>query len=257
MNRQNFNLTNGYPLNQASLERMQTAYDIFNALGNIVGDKSIISGCVLTGPNVSNGVVFVNGEVFEFRGGAAQANVVIKEEVTNLVYKNNNSYPAVKTRYVTFGNGVGSMPWVDFKAGFPTRELEEVLDDKEDKTTVDALIERVEQLEARNVPLIQITSGQDTVQSRSSQVGSGLINNYDYNYFDVNPPSGYTLANLAGFMASANQIDFESEVNNDDWLFCKYKPYPDVNPTKIRIICGNSENGSSSKVNWIAVWIKY
>lgn len=253
MNRQNFNLTNGYPLNQASLERMQTAYDIFNALGNIVGDKSIISGCVKTGSVVSNGVVFVNGEVFEFRGGAVQTDVVIKEDVTNLVYKNNNSYPAVKNRYVTFGTGVGSIPWADFKAGFPTRELEEALDEKEDKTTVEALIERVELLEERGVPLIEITSGQDTVQSPQQ----GYNSNFQYNYVDVYPPEGYDLSQLAGFMPSINAIDFNGDVNGDDFLYCQYKNWPVNAPDRIRIICSNTETGAPTKVNWMAVWIKY
>lgn len=144
MNKQNFVIINGFPMNQAALDRMQTAYSIFNTLGNIVGDKTIISGCNLTGSNVSDGVVFVNGEVFEFRGGLQQTKVIIKEEVTNLLYKNNNYYPAVKTRYVQFGTGVGAMDWVDFKRGFPTKNI-------------DSLIQRIEDLEARptvsNIPI--------------------------------------------------------------------------------------------------------
>jgi hypothetical protein len=253
MNKQNFNLTNGYPLNQASLDRMQTAYDIFNSLGWILGDKSIITGCVLTGSNVSNGVVFVNGEVFEFRGGAVQTEVVIKEDTTNLVYKNSNAYPAVKTRYVTFGSGVGSMPWEDFKVGFPTREIAGVLADKEDKTTVDALIERIEDLEARNVPLIQITSGQDPVESPQQ----GYNTNFQFNYVDVYPPAGYNLSHLAGFMPSINAIDFEGDVDSNDYLYCQYKNWPIANPDRIRVICSNTETGAASKVNWMAVWIKY
>lgn len=130
---------NGFPMNQAALERMQTAYSIFNALGNIVGDKTIISGCTVIGANTSNGVVYVNGEVFEFRGGVTQATVIIKEDVTNLVYKNNNSYPAVKTRYVQFGTGVGQMNWADFKAGFPTKDIAAGLLGKADQTSFDAL----------------------------------------------------------------------------------------------------------------------
>lgn len=131
MNKQDFKLNNGYPLNQASLDRMQEAYSIFNALGAIVGDKSIISGCAqpIGSSVVSDGVVFVNGEVLDFKGGSAQTKVIIKEDTTNLVYKNNNSYPAVKTRYVTFGTGVGAMDWADFERGYETKEIATVFSD--------------------------------------------------------------------------------------------------------------------------------
>lgn len=139
MNTQDFSLINGFPLNQAALARMQTAYSIFNALGSIVGDKTIISGCNVVGANTTNGVVYVNGEVFEFRGGSTQSKVIVKEDVTNLVYKNNNSYPAVKTRYVTFGAGVGAIDWVDFKRGFDTKDIAEGLANKADQNSFEAL----------------------------------------------------------------------------------------------------------------------
>lgn len=141
MNTQDFSLINGFPLNQAALARMQTAYSIFNALGSIVGDKTIISGCKVVGANTTNGVVYVNGEVFEFRGGSTQSKVIVKEDVTNLVYKNNNSYPAVKTRYVTFGAGVGAIDWVDFKRGFDTKDIAEGLANKADQNSFEALAE--------------------------------------------------------------------------------------------------------------------
>lgn len=139
MNYTDFGIINGFPMNQAALARLQTAFSVFNALGNIVGDKTIISGCTVTGSNVGNGVVFVNGEVFEFRGGLAQAKVIIKEDTTSLVYKNLNTYPVVKTRYVTFGSGVGAMDWVDFKRGYQTKDIATGLLGKTDQTSFDAL----------------------------------------------------------------------------------------------------------------------
>lgn len=144
MNRQNFSLINGFPLNQAALGRMQDAYSIFNAFGNIVGDKSIITGCEVASSNTSDGVVYVGGETYKFIGGITQTKVVIKEDTTPLIFKDNNAYPVVKTRYVTFGTGVGAMDWADFKRGFPT-------------SAIDALVQRIVALEARptvgNIPI--------------------------------------------------------------------------------------------------------
>jgi hypothetical protein len=139
MNSINFGLLNGLPMNQLVLGRMQTAAAIFNALGALAGNQSIISGCNVVGGSVTDGVVFVNGEVFEFRGGGVQASVIIVEENTNLVFKDNNSYPVVKTRYVTFGVGTGSMTWADFKRGFPTKDIAAGLLGKADQTAFDAL----------------------------------------------------------------------------------------------------------------------
>lgn len=144
MNRIDFNQVGGFPMTTNILGKMQTAYSLFNAFGNIVGDKTIISGCDVTGSNTSNGVVFINGEVFEFRGGLTQSKVLIKEESESLLFQNNNAYPVVKNRYVQFGTGVGAIDWVDFKRGFPTKNI-------------DTLIQRIEDLEARptvgNIPI--------------------------------------------------------------------------------------------------------
>jgi hypothetical protein len=139
MNFINFSLLNGLPMNQLVLGRLQTAFAIFNALGAIAGDKSIISGCETVGSNVTDGVVYVNGEVFEFKGGVAQSTVIIVEESTNLVFKDLNSYPVVKTRYVTFGVGTESMNWADFKRGFPTKDIVAGLAGKADQTAFDSL----------------------------------------------------------------------------------------------------------------------
>ncbi len=175
MNKQNFKLNNGYPLNQASLDRMQEAYSVFNALGAIVGEKSIISGCVMAGSNVSDGVVFVNGEVFEFKGGSLQTKVVIKEDVTNLVYKNNNSYPAVKTRYVTFGTGVGAMDWVDFKRPIETKGIAALL--LEINTALDAVVSKLQTIDENAKVQVQADWDQtDQAQKSFIKNKPGIIN---------------------------------------------------------------------------------
>jgi len=139
MNTINFNQVGGFPLSTNILAKLQTAFTLFNALGNIVGDLTIISGCVVGGTNVSDGVVYINGEVLEFRGGLAQTKVIIKEDVENLLFENGNSYPAIKTRYATFGTGVGAINWADFKRGFATKDIAEAFALKGDKTVLDGL----------------------------------------------------------------------------------------------------------------------
>lgn len=115
MNKLDVNQVGGFPLTTRILDEIQKAFTVFNGLGALAGDKTIISGCTVAGSTVSNGVVYVNGEVFEFRGGNTQTKVIIKEDAENLVFENNESKTVIRTRYVTFGTGVGAFDWVDFK----------------------------------------------------------------------------------------------------------------------------------------------
>lgn len=144
MNTINFNQVGGFPFSTDILAKLQTAFSVFNSLGALAGDKTIISGCTTVGSNVSNGFVYVNGEVFEFQGGSVQSKVKIVETVANLVFEDLNSKPTVKTRYVTFGTGVGAINWGDFKRPIETKEIS-------------GLIQRIVDLEARplvgNIPI--------------------------------------------------------------------------------------------------------
>jgi hypothetical protein len=144
MNTINFNQTEGFPMTTNILGLMQASSLLNSSFGHIIGDKSIVSGCTVTGLKTDDGVVFLNGEVFEFRGGLTQEKVVIKEEIENLLFQNNFSYPTIKTRYITFGTGLDAIKWNDFKRGYPTNNI-------------DTLIQRIAALEARplvgNIPI--------------------------------------------------------------------------------------------------------
>jgi hypothetical protein len=143
MNKIDFNQVGGFPMTTNILAKIQTAFSLFNALGNIVGDLTIISGCEVVGTNVTDGVVFINNEVLEFRGGLVQTKVTIKEDTENLTFQNGNSYPSIKTRYATFGTGVGAINWADFKRGFQTKGLAEALALKADDSVVTAIADAV------------------------------------------------------------------------------------------------------------------
>ena len=144
MNKLEVNQVGGFPMTTRILDEIQKAHAVFNAFGGLAGNFTILDGCVTAGSTVGNGFVFINGEVFEFRGGSAQTKVIIKEDVENLAFQNGNSNPVIKTRYVTFGTGVGAFNWVDFKRPIETKEIS-------------GLIQRIVALEARplvgNIPV--------------------------------------------------------------------------------------------------------
>lgn len=153
MNRLNFNQSIGFPLETNILSEMQTAWSILNALGSIAGNFTILQGCTVIGTTVSDGVVFINGEVIEFKGGQLQENVIIVETPTVLEFEDNSEKEVIYTRFATFGVATTQYPWSGFKR---FKNAVELTEDKAENTTIDALIERIEDLEGRpvaNVPV--------------------------------------------------------------------------------------------------------
>ena len=117
MNVVRYKQTGGFPLDTNNLDFLQSSFHILNTLGNLAGDMVIISGCEITGNTVSNGVVYVNKEVLEFRGGSLSANVFIKEEAVSGTFEDGSFKPIEITRYVTFGSSTPekTFAWADFK----------------------------------------------------------------------------------------------------------------------------------------------
>lgn len=153
MNTLNFDQSIGFPLETNILSEMQTAWSILNALGNIAGNFTILQGCTVIGTTVSDGVVFIDGEVIEFKGGQVQSSVIIVQTPTVLEFEDNSEHEVIFTRYATFGVGTALFPWEDFKRFKTSIELTE---EKAENATIDALIERIEDLESRpvsNVPV--------------------------------------------------------------------------------------------------------
>lgn len=114
MNKIDFQNTGGFPLETETLDEMQNAYNLLQAFGELFGAQSIVSGCNLVGSSVSDGVVYWNGELFAFKGGFAQSKVIVVEETLALPFEDGFSKNVYKTRYVTFGTGIGETLWANF-----------------------------------------------------------------------------------------------------------------------------------------------
>ncbi|MCG8883894.1 hypothetical protein G1L02_12100 [Tenacibaculum finnmarkense] len=115
MNYLDFQQNGGFPLETNTLTEMQKAWQIFNAFGFLAGDKTIISGCEISGNQITNGFIYLDGELLEFRGGIKQNSVVIIQEETKATFEDKIEKPVYFTRYATFGVSVNSIPWSDFK----------------------------------------------------------------------------------------------------------------------------------------------
>ena len=112
----NFVQTGGFPVKAERLQEMQTAYSIFNELGNLAGNLPILSGCVVTGTSVTAGYVFINGEVLKFKAGFLGENVIVIQNESNKEFENGEIKAVHYERYATFGtNPDASWTWESFK----------------------------------------------------------------------------------------------------------------------------------------------
>ena len=136
MNRTNFVQTGGFPVKSERLQELQEAYSIFNDLGYLAGNYAILNGCVVTGSNVSDGVVVMNGEVIAFQGGTLASDVIIVETAISKDFKDGSVKPLHYVRVATFGTSVTSVLWSAFKRVDPILTLMTRLSSLEKKTAV-------------------------------------------------------------------------------------------------------------------------
>ena len=146
MNKINFNQTGGFPLSTNILDAMQSAYAIFNQLGSLAGNKAIISGCEQLGNTVADGVIFLNGEILPFKGGAIGTSVIIKEESESRVFEDGATKPVIFKKYATFGSSLPekTFVWAEFK------RFENLIENTEKNLDFE---KRIKALETRKSPI--------------------------------------------------------------------------------------------------------
>jgi hypothetical protein len=96
--------------------------------------------------------------------------------------------------------------------------------------------------------LIEVTTGTVLL---NSQVNGANQNNSNFNFFDVTPPAGKTMADLKGFMATLAFWHFSGNVDSNDRVWCKYT----VRANDVRIFANSSENQGTTEASYFAIWI--
>lgn len=260
MNKLNIVQTEGYPLKSERLQEIETAYSVFNSLGNLAGNFTIISGCEIVGSVVKKGFVYINGEILEFREASVTptSTVVIIEENINRAFKSGTVKTVYTIRYATFGVADISWPWTDFKRPMQLKNIPDALLLKTDTSIFNALADAFAVVYAK---LLTIEEGAQKNKDEYYQYGTVTTSNraqgifetdYSKNTAYIYPPAGYTMANLKAFMPSIAKIAFDGDVNKDDTMWCQYA----VDGSRITVICNNSENRETSKINYLAIWKK-
>jgi len=137
MDNANFQQTGGFPLETDTLNFMQNTYKLFNDFGAAIGEKTIVKGCTLAGSTVSNGAIYLNGELIEFRGGLQQSKIIVREEVILITeFKDGTTKDVYKKRYAQFGTGVNAINWSEFKRIDPIILMMAKITELEKKTAI-------------------------------------------------------------------------------------------------------------------------
>lgn len=146
MNVLNFTHDAGYPFDVDTLNFMQDAYSIFNTLGELAGNFTILKGCEPIGNSVSDGVVYLNGEILAFKGGVISSSVFIKEEKREATFEDGFLREIEQIRYVTFGNSIPEKTF-EWKKFSRVKNVQQISEEKTEKTETEKLTERIEKLE--------------------------------------------------------------------------------------------------------------
>lgn len=110
-----------FPLDCETLEAIQDNIDMLGALGNMVGDKTILSGCeVRNGGGRNEGYVFLKttaypmGEVLHFTGSNEDSDYLHLATQNGNVTQGSVTYTgAYTTRQVVQGSGDEQWPWAE------------------------------------------------------------------------------------------------------------------------------------------------
>ena len=152
MDRVQFIQTEGFPWDVNILNFAQNATQISQQLGEIIAPLAIVKGCIENGNNVSDGLVYINGELLPFKGALKQEKIRIVEQAEQRELENGVKFNCLITRYATFGAGAGTTyNYADFYRAPTIKQIDEKINDK---TAFNKLVERVNKLEIFARPFV-------------------------------------------------------------------------------------------------------
>lgn len=110
----NFDYTGGFPLEQPVLKRMQSATllvleALVKQLGCADTGNYILSGCSISGANITPGIMYIDGELCPFAGAVGDATTKIKKQTNTLTAPfENGTNPPVFIETVAVVNATGT-----------------------------------------------------------------------------------------------------------------------------------------------------
>ncbi|AYO58178.1 hypothetical protein CO230_08625 [Chryseobacterium sp. 6424] len=146
--------TGGVPLTADLMSLIEEAYSIFEVLGDLAGNLTILKGCETVGSNVAPGIVAIEGQLYYFEGGLASNTVYIHSEDIKKTFEDQSEKVLIVKKTVKFGNSVNTYNWADFVKLDNIRALMNKLAGKVSQTAFDSLVEEVNLLKLKTAPII-------------------------------------------------------------------------------------------------------
>ena len=115
MKNYNFNQTGGFPVTTQILEGIEETALILQLFAGMCGNLSIVAGCTVTGTQVSDGLVYINGELLKFTGGGIQDYVIISETSETAQFEDGTTKVIAVNRFATFGISSTQYAFAAFK----------------------------------------------------------------------------------------------------------------------------------------------
>lgn len=114
---------NSFPVDCETLQNLQDNISIVQILGNIVGDKAILSGCAIeqNENHRTSGYLFLktnnfpHGEIIFFEGGNISNGVYVKQDTVSITTQGYDFPQAYNIRSLAPGVGIENYNWGDFK----------------------------------------------------------------------------------------------------------------------------------------------
>lgn len=143
----------GVPLTNDVMSDIMSAISIYDVLGELAGNLTILSGCIVNGQNISPGIVAIEGSVLYFEGGNVVDTVFINTEKIKKTFQDQNDKELIEKKTVRFGNGSINYNWSDFIRLDSLKKIQGDVGKKAEQSQVTNHEERIKILEMKTAPI--------------------------------------------------------------------------------------------------------
>lgn len=135
MNVLDFSILPGWPGSTETWQFLQNMILQAQNASLLGGKNFIISGCIESAGNATDGIICVDGEILPFVGGPVQPKVIVADTPVGREFFGGAVNPYYHNRVATFGSGTGEVLWTDFKRNNPDNGVLARLDKMEKMLT--------------------------------------------------------------------------------------------------------------------------
>lgn len=151
----NFLQAGGVPLTADLMDNIMESIKFYDFLGELAGNLTILSGCVVTGSSISSGVVAINGECYFLDAGLVTSTVYINTQQIYKTFQDQTDKILIERKTVKFGTSTPNnmWNWSEFTRLDTLKEMQDKIAKKAEQTTVLGILERVMKLEIKTAPI--------------------------------------------------------------------------------------------------------